>query len=180
MTVNGLISDPGDTMDWITEMFNDEMLREISNRQRQVDTLLLGRITYGIMESYWLNAGAGTKNATAVSYVNNTHKIVFSKTLPGVEWNNSTLVREIDTTEIRQWQTQQGQDLAIIGSASIAQAFINLGLVDEYQFLIHPLMLPKGKPLFRNIKERHALKPIRTETYKNGVVCLCYEPSGRH
>jgi dihydrofolate reductase len=180
MTVNGLISDPGDTMDWVKEMFNEEMLREVSSQQSRVDTLLLGRLTYQIMESYWLNASPETEDAKMISYMNNTAKIVFSKTLTDLQWNNSTLVRKIDATEIRQWQKQRGKDLAIIGSASIAQAFINLGLVDEYQFLIHPLMLAKGKPLFKNIKERHALKPIKTETYKNGVICLYYEPSGRH
>lgn len=180
MTVNGLISDPGDTMDWVKEIFNDEMLHEVSSQQSRVDTLLLGRLTYQIMSPYWMNASPETEDANMIRYMHNTAKIVFSKTLPGVDWNNATLIREIDATEIRQWQTQHGKDMAIIGSASIAQAFINLGLVDEYQFLIHPLMLAKGKPLFKNIKERHALKPIKTETYKNGVICLYYEPSGRH
>lgn len=179
MTVDGLMSDPGDTMDWVNDIFNDEMLKEVSSQQSRVDTLLLGRLTYQIMAEYWRHASPATEDEKMIRYMDDTAKIVFSKTLPAVEWNNSTLVKEINKEEIRNWQSRPGKDMAIIGSASIAQAFINLGLVDEYQFLIHPLMLAKGKPLFENIKERHALKPIKTETYKNGVVCLYYQPSGR-
>lgn len=179
MTVDGLMLDPGDTMNWMKDTFNDEMLREVSNQQSRVDTLLLGRLTYQFMMQYWTHASPETENEKMIRYLHNTSKIVFSKTLTAIQWNNSTLAREINKEEIRKWQAGPGKDMAIIGSASIAQAFINLDLVDEYQFLIHPLMLAKGKPLFENIKDRHALKPVKTETYKNGVVCLYYQPSGR-
>lgn len=179
ITVNGLMSDPGSTMHWVKDTFNDEMLHEISNQQSRVDTLLLGRLTYQFMMQYWTHASPATEDEKMIRYMHNTSKIVFSKTLQHVQWNNSILAKEIDKEEIRKWQQRPGKDMAIIGSASIAQAFINLGLVDEYQFLIHPLMLTKGKPLFENIKDRHALRPIKTETYQNGVVCLYYQPSGR-
>ncbi len=179
ITVDGLMSDPGDSMDWVKNIFNNEMLREVSSQQSRVDTLLLGRLTYQIMANYWTNASPATEDEKMIRYMDSTAKIVFSKALPAVQWNNSTLKREINKEEIRKWQQQPGKDMAIIGSASIVQAFINLGLVDEYQFLIHPLMLAKGKPLFENIKDRHALKPVKTETYTNGVVCLYYQPSGR-
>ncbi len=176
ITVDGLISDPGD---WVRDILNEEMLQELSDQQKHIDTLLLGRLTYQSMESYRKNTSAGTYEAGMVHYMNNMTKFVFSTTLTSLQWHNSTLIRQINASEIRTWQKQPGKDMAIIGSASIAQAFINLGLVDEYQFFIHPLMLARGKHLFENIKGRHSLKPIKTKTYKNGVVCLYYQPSGK-
>jgi dihydrofolate reductase len=103
-------------------------------------------------------------------------KIVFSKTLPSVEWNNSTLLREIVPEEIEQLKQEPGRDMVIYGSASVIQALTNYGLIDEYQLLVHPFILGAGKPLFNNIKQQVNLKLVNTEARSSGVVVLTYRP----
>lgn len=65
--------------------------------------------------------------------------------------------------------------MLIAGSASIVQQFTNLGLIDEYHLLVHPVILGKGKSLFQNITEKHPLKLLETRTFENGAVLLHYQ-----
>jgi dihydrofolate reductase len=104
-----------------------------------------------------------------------SHQIVFSKTLPRVEWNNSTLMREIVPEVIEKLKQEPGRDMLIYGSASVVQELTNYGLIDEYQVLVHPFILGDGKPLFKNIKEKVNLKLVNTEARPSGVVVLTYQ-----
>ena len=78
--------------------------------------------------------------------------------------------------EISKLKQQPGKDLVIYGSANLVQNFTQLGLIDEYQLLVHPVLLGNGKPLFKNMAKPMSLKLLRTDTFKNGVVVLYYEP----
>ena len=92
-------------------------------------------------------------------------------------WNNSTVVREIAPAEIEKLKQEPGKDIIIYGSASIVQALTNLGLIDEYQLLVHPFVLGAGKPLFANIEQRVNLKLVDSKTHPSGVVVLYYQPA---
>lgn len=174
ITIDGKIAAPGNTMQWMKDFFSEEIRCRIGLQQDQVDTLLLGRVTYQRLQQYTIAARKRTGDSPSAIYLDQVRKIVFSRTISRLHANNATLAREINPHQIRQWLSSPGKDMAIVGSASIAQAFINLGLVQEYQLLIHPLMLAGGKALFANIRERHSLKPVRTEVFKNGVIGVSY------
>src|SRR5438270_13146359 len=103
-------------------------------------------------------------------------KIVFSKKSPSVEWNNSTLMKEIIPEEITKLKQEPGRDMVIYGSASIIRTLTNLGLIDEYQLLVHPVVLGSGKPLFQDIKDQVKLKLVNSKTHPSGVVLLSYQP----
>jgi dihydrofolate reductase len=103
-------------------------------------------------------------------------KIVFSKTLDGAEWNNSQLVREVVLEEIERMKQEPGRDMVIYGSASVVQALTNLSLIDEYQIMVHPVVLGGGKPLFHGITNRKTLKLVNAKTHPSGVVLLTYQP----
>lgn len=109
--------------------------------------------------------------------MNNLPKIVFSRTLEKAEWNNSILVKEIIPKEIEKLKQQPGKDILICGSASIVRALTNLGLIDEYQLLVHPVILSSGKPLFKDIQHKINLKLLKTKTHPSGVVLLYYKPN---
>lgn len=102
--------------------------------------------------------------------LNKMRKVVFSKTLDKAGWRNSTLLREIE--KLKQ---EPGKDILIYGSASIVQALANLGLIDEYQLLVHPVILGSGKPLFKDIDHKVNLKLMKTETFPSGAVTLYYQ-----
>jgi dihydrofolate reductase len=108
--------------------------------------------------------------------LNAMRKLVFSRTLENVEWNNSTLVNEVVPEDIEKLKQEPGRDMVIYGSASLVRTLTNLGLIDEYQILVHPVILGSGKPLFQDIKDQVKLKLVQTKTYPSGVVVLYYQP----
>jgi len=185
-TMDGLMSDPKDQMDWVTATFSRDMGEYENSLYDAADTLLLGRVTYKIFEGYWptaeTNPEAFEGDDVMAPKINNMRKVVFSKAPLKLEWQNSELLGEINPDEIRKMKREQGKDILIVGSAGIVQQLTNLGLIDEYHLLIHPVILGTGKPLFKGIKERHNLKLLEAKTFTNGVVLLRYQvpesPSG--
>jgi len=144
------------------------------------DTLFLGEVTYKIMATYWPTADTNPEafqgDAEGAHTMNSIRKVVFSKNLKDLAWSNSALKTEIVPEEIKKMKQEPGKNMLVAGSASIVQQLTNFGLVDEYHLLVHPVILGNGKPLFKDIRERHNLKLISTEVFKNGVVLLRYEP----
>jgi len=80
-----------------------------------------------------------------------------------VEWNNSTLRKEVVPAEIEHLKQEPGRDMLIYGSASIIQTLTNHGLIDEYQVLVHPVLLGAGKPLWSDLKDQVKLHLINTK-----------------
>ncbi len=180
VTLDGFIAGPNNAMDFIGEIYDEAMGKYEYDLVSAADTLLLGRVTYESFASAWPyvpdRPGADPGEVMYAQKLNAMRKIVFSKTLSGVEWNNSTLIREIVPAEIEKLKQQPGKDMVIYGSASIVQELTNYGLIDEYQLLVHPFILGDGKPLFKNIKEKVKLKLVNTEARSSGVVVLTYQP----
>ena len=144
------------------------------------DTLFLGEVTYQIMATYWPTADTNPEafqgDAESAHTMNSIRKVVFSKNLKDLAWSNSALKTEIVPEEIKKMKQEPCKDMLVAGSASIVQQLTHFGLVDEYHLLVHPVILGNGKPLFKDMSERHELKLISTEVFKNGVVLLRYEP----
>jgi dihydrofolate reductase len=76
--------------------------------------------------------------------------------------------------EIGKMKRQPGKNLALVGGPGIAQTFMKLGLIDEYQIMVHPVILGSGKPLFRDLAKRQHLRLVGTKTYSSGAVGLAY------
>lgn len=142
--------------------------------------ILYGRTTYQLMESYWpsiVKAPTGERStdefAVAIQHI---PKIVFSRTLKKVEWENTMLARTSLEDEVLNLKRQQGKDV-LVGSPGVIASLTKLALIDEYQLCIHPVILGKGLPLFKNITDRIVLKLLKTKTFGSGAVIHYYEPT---
>ena len=179
ITLDGFIAGPNEEMDWIGEIYDEAMGKYEDDLVSSADTLLLGRVTYQSFAGSWPhvpdNPTASEGEKEYARKVNAMRKIVFSRTLEKVEWNNSTLVKEVVPEDIAQLKREPGRDMLIYGSASLVRTLTNFGLIDEYQLLVHPIILGSGKPLFQDIKDRAKLKLVNTKTHPSGVIVLSYQ-----
>ena len=179
VTLDGFFEGPNKELDWfiVEEEFNQYANELLS----KVDAILFGRVTYQLMADYW--PAAATNPSTPKSdfeiadKMNNLPKIVFSKTLQEVKWNNSRLVKENIAEEISKMKQQSGKDMVIFGSGSIVSTFMQHGLIDEYRIIVNPIVLGNGNPLFKGINGKHNLKLLGTRVFSSGVVILYYEPA---
>jgi len=137
------------------------------------DAFLVGRVTYEMLASYWPNQ----KNnfAGIADRLNSAPKYVVSSTLKKAEWNNSTIIEDNVVEEITKLKQQPGQDILIFGSATLVQSLMEAGLVDEYRFLVHPIIMGSGKRFFRDEMVATKLKLVKTKTLNSGVILDCYQ-----
>ena len=167
-----------------TAMIADEEIHEHYNELlSNAGTLIYGRITYQLMESYWPSV---VKNPTGnkpmdefAVLIDNISKIVFSRTLQNVDWKNSKLKKEIIKEEILELKQSGngGSKNILVGSPGLIVALTQLDLIDEYQLAVQPTVLGSGLPLFKNVKDRVDLKLLKTKTFGCGAIALYYEPT---
>jgi len=141
--------------------------------------LLFGRITYEIMAGFWPTPQAKQTMPKVAEGMNSMQKVVFSRTLNGVSWNNTRLVKGNLVSEVTRMKNEPGNGMAILGSGTIVAQLAPEGLIDEYQFLVNPVVLGSGRTMFDGMKEKLNLKLSKTRTFNNGKVYLSYQSLAR-
>lgn len=178
ITLDGFIADSAGNIDWI--LGDDELSEYELNIMKNADTMIFGANTYKDFAGYWPNVpdspGAMDWEKIHAKNMNKAKKIVFSKTIAEPEWENTIVLNDIHEGEIQKLKNESKNSLLIYGSASIVQQLTNLGLIDEYQLLVHPVALGSGKPLFENLKSRLNLTLSETKKFSSGVICSTYHP----
>jgi dihydrofolate reductase len=174
MTLDGYIAGQGGDISWhnVDEEFQ-ELAKQASNSG---NTLLFGRVTYELMAGYWPTLEAIKNDPIVAAGMNKSEKIVFSRTLGKVNWNNTRLVKDDMVAEVQKLKQQSGKGLTVLGSGSIISQLAQEGLIDEYNIILNPVILGKGKTMFEGVKDKIGLKLIGTRTFRNGNVHLKYEP----
>ena len=156
---------------------DEEMHQHYAELMGQGDAILYGRITYQLME-FWRTllenpSEEKTMNDFAEA-IDKIPKIVFSRTLKNVEWESATIAQRDLKDEILELKSQPGKYI-FVGSRSLIIQLLNLGLIDEFQLCIHPVVAGKGLPLFENINERIVFNLVKNKTFKGGAVILYYQ-----
>jgi dihydrofolate reductase len=139
--------------------------------------LLFGRVTYEMMASFWPTPAAMETMPAVAKGMNEMPKLVFSRTLEKVSWNNTTLLKGDPAAEVRKKKKESGPDMAILGSGSIVSQLTQAGLIDELQIVVNPIVLGQGRTLFAGAKQKIGLKLIRSRAFGNGNVVLYYVPT---
>ena len=158
---------------------NDETHEYFTDLLREVDLLVFGRITYQLMVPFWPEV-AKTQSMTKASneFANafvSINKIVFSRTLDTAEDKNTRIVRTNLRDEILKLKQENGKSI-LLGGVSIPSQLIELGLVDEYRFVVGPVVAGEGRRLPEGVSlpERLQLKLVESKIFESGCIALRY------
>jgi dihydrofolate reductase len=163
-----------------TKMIADEEMHGyFTHLMRDVDLLVFGRKTYQLMVPFWPDVAKNHSQTKAMNEFADTfdsiNRIVFSQSLDTAEEKNTRIVRTKLQDEIRKLKQEQGKNI-LIGGVSIPSQLIELGLIDEYHFVVHPIVAGEGRRLLEGIslQERLQLKLVESKSFKSGCVALRY------
>jgi len=158
---------------------DDELHDFYARWMEAIGAVLFGRITYQLLESYWPQAPEDPHSTPSevafAGAINAVPKVVFSKTLREVSWNNTRLVNGDMVKEVARLKQEGGKAMSV-GGISLIRTLLNLGMIDEYWLLIHPLIWGQGRRLFEGVTERHAARLADSMIFRSGVVVLHYIP----
>ncbi len=173
VSLDGYITGEKGDISW--HNVDDEFQELAIHASNSGNVLLFGRVTYELMAGFWPTEEAVKSDPIVAAGMNRSEKIVFSRTLKKADWNNTRLVKDDMLAEVRKLK-QQGKDLTVLGSGSIVSQLAQEGLIDEYNVLVNPVVLGKGKTMFEGMKNKLTLKLVSIRTFRNGNVHLKYEP----
>lgn len=172
--LDGFMAGPNEEIDWAIR--DDEVTQLSKEGQDSVDMFLFGRVTYDMMASFWPTPAGKSANPVFAEALNNAPKIVFSRTLKKADWQNTEVVKELTKEEILKLKQMPGENMMIFGSGTIVNQLAKLELIDDYQLLVNPVVLGKGKPLFKDTTGKLNLNLVKTKPFNNGIVLLHYQP----
>jgi dihydrofolate reductase len=186
VTADGYFAGADGNLNWVVQ--DAEIDEAAVRRMASVDTILLGRRTYELFEAFWPHAvdesptsadphdpsrRTATLRAMAV-WINEATKLVFSRSLKKVTWKNSRIIDEVDSRAIQAMKRERGKDMIVFGSGSIVSELTRHGLIDEYQFVLNPVLLGSGKRMMESVSNSVKLNLIETKEYSSGNVVLRY------
>jgi len=174
MTLNGFYKGADDGIQWHRHGAEEsDYAKEGANSR---STLLFGRKTYEMMASFWPTPMAEQMQPETAKGMNASSKIVFSRTLKHAAWQNTRIVAADPIAEIIRMK-KEGTDMTILGSGSIVTLCIEHGLVDEYTFMIDPVLIGNGTPVAQSLSRTVDLVLTSTRAFSSGVVLLTYVPA---
>jgi len=174
ISLDGVVESPEK---WHFPYFNDEMIEAVESGMAASDAMLLGRVTYQEFAAYW--PGVRPEDQPMATYMNTTPKYVASTTLEQAEWHNSTLIKGNLTQAITMLKQQPGKNITITGSPTLVQSLLQDDLLDELGLLVHPVVVGRGKRLFKDGGDLKRLQLVDAKTFRTGVLSLTYQPAPR-
>lgn len=172
VSIDGYIAGSNHEIDW--HIVDDEFNAYAVETLRATDVLIMGRRTYELMAGYWPTAPG---DDPVKEEMNGTPKLVFSRTLKRVDWQNSSLATGSVADEVARLKEVPGNGLLCVGGSDLAASFLEQGLTDELRIILTPILLGAGKTVFDAIKKRYPLKLLSTKSFQSGNVVLTYQPA---
>lgn len=177
VSLDGYFVDAHGDMTWAhADPADTEWNAFVSGNAQGGGVLLFGRKTYEMMASFWPTPAASQANPVVAKRMNALPKVVFSRTLDKATWRNTTLVRADPASHVSSMKAEPGDGLAVLGSGTIVSHLTGRGLIDEYQIVVIPVILGRGRTMFDGVEKQTRLKLIDTRRFGNGNVLLRYQP----
>lgn len=181
ISLDGYMADIDGQINWVA--MDAELSDYVTELRQGAAGTLYGRITYQMMDPYWPNVLKNPGNfppwqVEYAEWVDKAVKVVVSKTLPAVSWNNTRLIRDDVEREIRRIKEELDGHLLLLASATLVATLLPIGLIDELVTTVTPIVLGQGRPFFVGLKDRVPLVLKETRTFSSGVVGLHYRVKG--
>jgi dihydrofolate reductase len=173
VTLDGYFTGPNGDLSWAHKQ-DPEWDKFVADNAKGGGTLLFGRITYEMMVAFWPTPEATKAFPTVAEGMNRSQKVVFSRTLDKVSWTNTRLVKDGMADEVRKMKGQPGKGMTMLGSGKVVSQLASEGLIDEYQIVVNPVALGKGRTMFEGVKAPVNLKRMSTREFKNGNILTVY------
>ena len=170
LTLDGVFEEPGR---WSFEYFGEEAMLYKRDELFSSDVQLLGRVTYeGFAKAWPTMPDTGDFGVR----MNTMPKYVISTTLTHADWQNSTIISKNIVEEVQKPKEQPGQNILVAGSGQLVRTLLQHHLVDEFRFMVHPIVLGSGKRLFPEGTEMYKFQLLECRAFKTGIVVLHYQP----
>lgn len=150
---------------------DEEFTKFAEEQLDESDTLIFGRKTYEIMASYWPTKHAMAEDHGTAVRMNKLQKVVFSHDVFNVDWENTVVSTDL-VAKIKELKSQEGKNIAVLGSSHLGKEMLEAGLLDEVRIMVNPVFIGKGSTIFEGLRKN--LKLTSTRTFKNGNVLLTY------
>jgi dihydrofolate reductase len=174
ITLDGVFDASKDKFEqWFIPYDSKARLEQIKETELGSDAFIYGRTTYEFLAPGW--SKMPKEQMELAVKLRDTPKYVISTTLEKADWNNTTIIRENVEEEIAKLKQQPGQQILIDGSATLVESLMETDLIDEYQFLVHPIILGSGERFFKDAS-KVPLKLVEAKQLDLGVMLLRYEP----
>jgi dihydrofolate reductase len=175
MTVDGYIAGLNGEMDMMNFNWDNELIKYVKEITEPVDCIVLGRKLAQGFIPYWASKPEG-ENTSGIDKMNNSTKIIFTKTLDKSEWDNTVLAKGDLVDEITKLKKQDGKDIIAYGGATFVSALIKQGLIDEFHLFINPTAIGNGMTIFKELDSKQNLTLVKSISFDCGIVVLSYKP----
>lgn len=170
LSIDGFISGPDGEMDWMIWNWDNQLKHFVTKITEPTDTIVLGRKLAEGFIPHWNTH----KDLEGAEKINDSKKIVFTKTLENSEWENTILEKGDLTDKILELKSLPGKDIMAYGGGEFVSSLIKENLIDEYYFFINPSILGKGMPIFEQTDYKNELKLKGATAFECGITVLEY------
>ncbi len=183
ISIDGFIAGTDGSTDWLVWDWGDEWIwdeelkKDFNNTIESIDCVLLSRkMAEGGFFAHWAKAAEnpGDPRFAYARKLNDTRKVVFTKTLRESEWHKTDLANGALVDEVGKLKVQDGKDIIVYGGATFVSSLIRAGLIDEYQLFVNPTALGAGMTIFKEHDGKQNMTLMNSKSYDCGIVVLRY------
>ena len=174
VSIDGFMAGPNDEMDWMEWNWDAALNQYITELTDSADTIVLGRKLADGFIDYWENMANNLETASEGRAINDMAKVVFSRNLDTVRWENTTLANKDFIGEINTLKSSDGRDIIAYGGSEFVSSLIKADLIDEYYLLVNPTAIGKGLTVFGELDAVRQLKLVEARQFDCGITLMQY------
>ena len=175
LSLDGIAATPDGNLGWVS--YDSDLEKWAEGIVKATDTAVYGRVTYELMK-YWQtvpdNPESSQHELEHARWIEAVEKVVVSNSMKVPDWNNTKIFQQDLRESFMRMKDLPGGNITIFGSPTLTNLLVKMGLVDEYQLSINPVVLGAGKSIFNGLRESIKLTLLEQQTFKSGVVTLHY------